>query len=425
VYQSQTKADLRDKSADAATRVLGRAHVQRNVWLLGITSMLTDVSSEMVVAVLPLYALYFLHLSPVAFGVVDGLQQGGASIVKLAAGWFTDRTRRYKTVAATGYIASALSRLGLVAAGSSPLLLTPLVALDRIGKGIRTAPRDAIISLSVQRGALAAAFGVHRALDTFGAMLGPILGFAILQWIRDGYDVIFVVSLALAAIGVAVLVAFVESPPVQDHTAREEAGPVVATPKWPRRFVRVAMSAGVLGLASISDSFIYLSLQRRLGFSAEFLPLLYVATPAVYLTLAAPAGRIADRVGSAKVIFAGYAALLAVYVLLATNVAAITLAVSSVVLLGTFYAATDGVFAALASAELPAARRATGLAIVGTSNDVGRMAASLMFGWLWSRSTPVAGVERFQLALVAAIAIAVFLLWPILTRRDESSNRDA
>jgi MFS family permease len=421
VYQSQVKSDLRDKSSAADTTRLGRAHVRRNVWLLGITSLLTDMSSEMVVAVLPLYALYFLHLSPAAFGVVDGLQQGGASIVKLAGGWFTDRTQRHKTVAATGYIASALSRLGLVAAGPSALLLTPLIALDRIGKGIRTAPRDAIISLSVPRGALAAAFGVHRALDTFGAMLGPIIGFAILQWVRDGYDIIFVVSLALGSIGVAVLVAFVESP-ARQRQVPAEVEPAVATAAWPRRFVRIALSAGVLGLASISDSFIYLSLQRTLGFNAELLPLLYVATPAVYLTLAAPAGRIADRVGSTKVILVGYAALCGVYLLLASSLAAVPLAIASVVLLGVFYASTDGVFAALASAELPVARRATGLAIVGTSNDVGRMIASVTFGWLWSRGTPVAAVQQFQVALVVAVTIATCLLWPIVTRRVESSE---
>lgn len=109
------------------------------------------MSSEMVAAVLPLYAIYFLHLSPLAFGVVDGLQQGGASLVKLAAGWFSDRSRWHKEVAASGYLASALSRLGLLLAGPSASLLAPLVALDRVGKGIRTAPRDAIISLSVNR----------------------------------------------------------------------------------------------------------------------------------------------------------------------------------------------------------------------------------------------------------------------------------
>ena len=388
--------------------------VGRNVWFLGLTSLLTDLSSEMVTAVLPIYALYFLRMSPSAFGIADGLQQGGASLVKLASGVLTDRTGRYKTVAGSGYGASALSRFGLLAAGPTAGWLTPLVALDRIGKGIRTAPRDAIISLSVSRSSLAAAFGVHRTLDTVGAVLGPLLGFVILRQIRDGYDVVFVTSLALAAVGLAVLVTFVRTPTgVASDAARSSLSSI-----WTPSFARVAASAAILGAATVSDSFIYLSLQRTLGFDAEFLPLLYTATPAIYLTLAAPFGRIADRVGSARVIAVGYAAMLLLYGTLSSSWPATVVGVATVVLLGMFYAATDGVFAALASAELPAETRATGLATVSTLNDAGKMIASFVFGWLWSTGEPAAGViEKFQIVLLAALAIAAVLLWPLLKRR--------
>jgi hypothetical protein len=140
---------MKHRSADQKPGRLRGVH--RNIWFLGLTSLLTDVSSEMVVAVLPVYALYFLHVTPAAFGVIDGIQQGGASLVKLIAGFATDRTRRYKTIAASGYAASMISRLGLVAGGPTAAWLTPLIALDRIGKGLRVAPRDAIISLSVAR----------------------------------------------------------------------------------------------------------------------------------------------------------------------------------------------------------------------------------------------------------------------------------
>jgi nitrate/nitrite transporter NarK len=180
----------------------------------------------------------------------------------------------------------------------------------------------------------------------------------------------------------------------------------------------VAASAAILGAATVSDSFIYLSLQRTLGFDAEFLPLLYTATPAIYLTLAAPLGWIADRVGSARVIGVGYTAMLLLYGTLSSSWPATVVAVATVVLLGLFYAATDGVFAALASAELPAETRATGLATVSTLNDAGKMIASFGFGWLWSTGRPAAGViEIFQIVLLAALAIAAVLLWPLLKRR--------
>ena len=414
MYQSQTGAEMRERWHDGRRHLRG---VTRNVWLLGATSLLTDVSSEMVVAVLPVYAIYFLKLSPAAFGVLDAIQQGGASVVKLASGWFTDRSRQHKAVAASGYSASALSRLGLLLAGPSAAWLTPLIALDRIGKGIRTAPRDAIISLSVERPVLATAFGVHRALDTVGAMLGPLVGFALLRWVRDGYDIVFVISAALGAIAAAILITFVRLPEWPAASV-EPAAAADSTVRWSGRFVRVAVSAALLGVASISDSFIYLSLQRSLGFSASFLPLLYVATPAVYLTLAAPAGWIADRLGHARVILFGYAALFGVYLTLGSSLPAVPFAVACVLLLGAFYAATDGVFAALASRELPVPQRATGLAIVSSANDAGRMIASVSFGWLWSHGMSASSVRGFQVALIIAILVVTWLLRPLLRRPD-------
>lgn len=413
MYQTRVPDDL-PKSA-APERGLLRRGLSRNVWMLGVTSLLTDASSEMVSAVLPVYALYFLHLSPLSYGVIDGLQQGGASLVKLVSGWMTDRSGRHKAIAASGYVASTVSRLGLLFASANAFLLTPIIALDRIGKGIRTAPRDAIISLSVRRDTLASAFGVHRALDTCGALIGPILGFAILRWIRDGYDVVFVVSLALAAIAVAAIVTFVESP-AADTGAQASNSTLDATQQQlSPRFIRIAVSATLLGAASVSDSFIYLSLQRKLGFDATLIPLLFILTPAVYLTLAAPAGRLADRIGRAWVIVCGYAMLLGVYVTLSSSVTGMLAGAIVVALLGTFYAATDGVFAAFASGELPVARRATGLAMVSAGNDAGRMAASLAFGWFWTRGAPSTAVAQFQILLPVAMAISVALLWPLLT----------
>lgn len=391
-------------------------NVHRNVWFIGLTSLLTDISSEMVVAVLPVYALYFLHVTPAAFGVIDGIQQGGASLVKLVAGFATDRTRRYKTIAASGYAASVVSRLGLVIGGPTAAWLTSLIALDRIGKGMRVAPRDAIISLSVDRAALGTAFGVHRTMDTIGALLGPLLGFAILLQIRDGYDVVFVISAALAAIGVAVLITFVQSPAT--FVAAKPAA--VEIPRT-GRFTRVALCAGVLGIVTVSDSFVYLSIQRLLNFPVEYLPLLYVATPAVYLTLATPVGRIADRIGSARVIVAGYVAMFLVYLSLGWGLPPMVAGVSAVLLLGVFYAATDGVFAALASAALPVERRAAGLAAVSTANDVGRMLASVLFGWLWSTGANADAFRYFQLGLVVALCVVAVLLWPML--RTERSER--
>ena len=154
--------------------------VSHTVWALGWTSLFTDVSSEMVASVLPLYLVLHLGMSPLAFGVVDGLYQGAAALVRVAAGILSDRWRRYKAIAVTGYALSAACRFFILLAGASWSSITAIIVADRIGKGIRTAPRDALISQRTESSQLATAFGVHRALDAAGAMFGPVVAFVLL-----------------------------------------------------------------------------------------------------------------------------------------------------------------------------------------------------------------------------------------------------
>ncbi len=206
-----------------------QAGVSRNVLLLGLTSLFTDISSEMVVSVLPIYLVTFLRLSPVQFGLIDGLYQGVAALVQLASGIVADRWRRHKEVAWVGYAGSAVSRLGLLATTAWTGIAGMLV-VDRLGKGLRTAPRDALISLSVPREKLGTAFGIHRAMDAMGAMLGPILAFVILTALPGAFDVVFVTSFLVALIGLAVLGLFVENrAAVGEHSTRFNGRCGVAT----------------------------------------------------------------------------------------------------------------------------------------------------------------------------------------------------
>ena len=167
-------------AAPAARSGRRRIAVSRTVILLGLVSLFTDLSQEMVTAVLPLYLTYQVRLSPLQFGFIDGMYQGATALVRLLGGLVADRKERHKEVAATGYGASALCKLGLVAVGGAWLGTTAVLLVDRLGKGIRTAPRDALISLDSERAGLGRSFGVHRALDTVGAMLGPLAAFVLL-----------------------------------------------------------------------------------------------------------------------------------------------------------------------------------------------------------------------------------------------------
>ena len=211
MYQIEGARGLLGGRRKGAARVLGLPRVSRTVVLLGVVSLLTDVSSEMVATVLPLYLVYTLGFSPLAFGVVDGLYQGAGALVRVASGFAADRWQRHKEVAGLGYGLSAISRLGLLVA-SSTTWIGAIVLVDRTGKGIRSSPRDAMISLSSPRDKLGTAFGVHRALDTAGAMLGPLLAFGLLLVAPLQFDAIFVVSFCFALLGLGVLTLFVRNP---------------------------------------------------------------------------------------------------------------------------------------------------------------------------------------------------------------------
>jgi nitrate/nitrite transporter NarK len=194
---------LRDRPADR-TRGGKPPRVAPVVVTLGIVSLLTDISSESVSAILPLYLTVVVGLTPVAYGLIDGLYQGVSALVRLGGGWLADASDRPKWVAFLGYGLSALARVFLLFA-SGAAGIAAVVTADRIGKGIRTAPRDAMISTSTPSEHLGRAFGMHRMLDTIGAALGPLIAFGLLQLVPDGYSVVLVVSLAFALAGVALL----------------------------------------------------------------------------------------------------------------------------------------------------------------------------------------------------------------------------
>jgi len=382
-------ADSRTSTPQAASAAVG-ARVAPTVFALGAVSLITDVSSEMVTAVLPLYLVAGLGLSPLGFGLLDGVYNGFSAVVRLVGGHLADRGGgRHKWVAGAGYALSALCKpLLLVAHTLTPIGL--VLAADRTGKGLRTAPRDALISLSSTPENRGRAFGVHRAMDTAGALLGPLVAFLILRATVNGYDAVFTVSFCVAVTGVLVLVLFV--PGGTTETRSEPPHPATPRPTFRaalsllrhRPLRRTAICALLLGLATVSDSFVYLLLQRGLGVPDRWFALLPLGTAAAFLLLALPLGRLADRVGRWQVFLAGHAALLAVYAVLLTSWHSAALPYLVLLLHGAFYAATDGVLMAAASDSVPEELRSSGLALVQTGQALARFACSLGFGALWT-----------------------------------------
>ncbi|GGZ55356.1 MFS transporter [Streptomyces subrutilus] len=397
------------------------------VLALGAVSLITDVSSEMVTAVLPLYLVAGLGLSPLGFGALDGLYNGVSALVQLTGGHLADRVRNHKLIAGIGYGLSALCKpLLLFAHTLGPISV--ILALERTGKGLRTAPRDALISLSTPPESQGRAFGVHRALDTTGALLGPLAAFLILSVAVDGYDAVFGVSACVAVLGVVVLMLFVPSATAPSTKAPPtKAGPPGAPPGTapPAAGVREALAllrlprlralavcAALLGLTTVSDAFLYLLLQRRTGIAEQWFPLLPLGTAAVFLLLAVPAGALADRIGRRTVFLAGHALLLTGYGLLLWAPARPALPFLVLALHGLFYAATDGVLPAAVAATVPRELRATGMALVGTGQALARFGCSLAVGAAWTLWGTGPALAAASAGLLCCAVVAGFVLRP-------------
>ncbi|MEO8256998.1 MAG: MFS transporter [Acidobacteriota bacterium] len=388
------------------------------VWSLGFTSLLTDVSSEMVSSVLPIYLLLHLHVSPAAFGLIDGLYQGFALLVRMVAGYVGDRWRRHKAVATFGYALSAVCRLAILAVGGAWTGIAVVVAVDRAGKGIRTAPRDALISLATPPGELARAFGVHRALDAAGAMIGPLLAFVILTAMPNAYDVTFVVGFCVALVGLAVIALFVREPgrvvPVNQSAPALSPFALAGDP----RLRQVAIAAGLLSVGTISDSFIFVTLQRQVGFDAGVFPLLFVAVSLVNFVLSAPSGQLADRFGRRTVFLAGHALLWCSYAALIPDAHPVFRLIVCLALLGSYYAATDGVLAAVACELLPRELYGSGLAFMASVTNAGRLLSSVMFGLAWSSWGLHTAIVLFMMGLAVGLVGATLVLRTAATIHD-------
>lgn len=249
-------------------------------------------------------------------------------------------------------------------------------------------------------------------MDTTGAMLGPLVAFAVLWATVDAYDAVFVVSFCFGLLGVLILFAFV---PGREAGPGRPPGRAAATLRETLRlfrvpaFRRILLAATALGLVGVGDGFLYLVLQKRLALDVEYFPLLPLGSAAVYLLLAVPLGRAADRIGRRIPYLLGHVALLGVYVALFSPVAGWPLTILVLVLHGTFYAATDGVLMALGGPVVPADRRAGGMALLQTGQSLGRLFASVGFGAVWT----LWGMDN-ALVLAAAALGAVLVLACVL-----------
>lgn len=383
-------------SADSPVRrILG---VPPTVVLVGIVSMLMDISSEMLVPIMPLFITGVLGASAVTLGLIEGLAESTASLLKVYSGRVSDRGARKPWVVA-GYGLSALSRpLLALSGGWGSLLAARLV--DRTGKGLRTAPRDAIIAGATPLAELGRAFGVHRGMDTLGAAIGPLIAFACLPLL--GYRGVFWLSFIPAALAVVVLLIFVQEHAQEIKTRRD--APRVPFPK-DARLTGFLIAVTLFALGNSSDAFLLLRTQD-LGVKALAVPLVYFAFNLVYAVVSGPAGVLADRLGRGRVARVGVLLFALIYGGFALAGSA-WLAWALFLLYGVFMAFTEGVWKAYLGELAPDGTRG---AVYGWYNGlVGVMAlpASLIAGLLWQR---VSHGAPFAFGAVTALIAGVLML---------------
>ena len=385
------------------------SRIPPTIWALGFVSMLMDISSEMIHSLLPMYMVGALGLSAFAVGLIEGLAEATALIVKVFSGAVSDWLGKRKGLALFGYALGALSK-PLFAIATAPGLVLTARLTDRLGKGIRGAPRDALAADVTPPEIRGAAFGLRQSLDTVGAFLGPLLAVGLmLLWAND-FRAVFWVAVIPGALSVVVLALGVREPvqhegarrphPIQRESIRRLGGP----------FWTVVGLGAVFTLARFSEAFLVLRAQQ-VGIPLALVPLVMVAMNLVYALSAFPFGKLADRMSHMKLLAWGLGVLIASDVLLA-NAQQWTGVIAGVALWGIHMGMTQGLLSAMVANVAPSDLRGTAFGVFNLASGMAMLAASTIAGLLWdaygSSMTFLAG-SLFALICLGGLAAARYL----------------
>ena len=379
-----------------------RLGISRTVVLLGTVSLLTDISSEGIYPLIPLFLTNVLHTEVVAVGLIEGIAESTASVLRIFSGWLSDVLKNRKWLTAAGYTLSTISK-PLFALTTSWQQVFGVRFADRAGKGIRTAPRDALIADVTPAESRGISFGFHRAMDTVGAIVGPLLAFWLLRSVGAGFRTIFLLSAIPAVLGVIVLVAFVREPPRVTKVAEEAPSLRLAT--FGRPFKLFLLVTVVFSLGNFSDAFLILRAQN-VGISVSSILLIYVLFNGVEASLSTVAGAASDRLGRRNVILLGYIIFAAVYAGFGLAVGGAAGIWVLFAFYGLYHALTSGVQKAFAADLIGVGVRGTGLGAYHMLTGLALLPASLIAGYLWDAISPSA---PFYFGAILALAAAVLL----------------
>lgn len=379
--------------------------MSRNVRVVSLVSFLQDTASEILYPVLPFFVTGVLGASPAVLGLIEGVADGTASVMKAASGRLADLRHR-RPLVATGYGLSALGKVLLALATAWPAVLGSRFT-DRVGKGLRGPPRDAIIADETTPANRGRAFGFHRAADTAGAVVGPLLGLFLYDLVGEEFRPLFLIAVIPAVLSVVLVFAVRERP--HPHARQERAWSVRGLPP---RYWRVLMLIGLFGLVNFPDTMLLLR-AKDLGFDFAGVVVLYVLYNVTYAAGSYPAGTLSDRWSRPVVVAAGLAVFAAAYLgfgLTSTSAWAWVL----FPVYGCYTALTDGVIRAWIADLVPAHSRGTALGVQAAVSGIGLLIAGIWAGLAWNDT----GRVPFLIsgALVAVLAVVLFVLGPSLNR---------
>jgi MFS family permease len=387
-----------------------------NIWALGMVSFFTDLATEMIYPLLPLFLTQQLGASKLFVGVLEGIAESAASLLKLVSGWLADRFGQRKPLVLAGYSLSALSK-PLLALAAAPWHVLAVRLADRVGKGIRTAPRDALLADSASPELRGRAFGLQRTLDHAGALLGPLLAWPLLASTRGDFRLVFALALVPGLLCVGVIQFFVRE--IAPTPAATAGGlPQIRLRLFDAPFRRYVAILFLFTLGNSSDAFLLLR-AAEVGIRAEQIPLLWVALHVVKMAASLPAGALSDRMGRRPLIVAGWTVYAAVYLglALATTQAQVW---GLFLIYGLYFGLTEGVEKAFVADLVPTSLRGTAYGVFNFAIGVGAFPASAAMGALWEWSGP-----RAAFGFGAGLALLAALLFLALVRPGADRRRDA
>lgn len=391
-------------SATEQCAAAAEPRIPRGVWMLGFVSLFMDVSSELIHSLLPVFMVTSLGASALMVGFVEGIAEATALIVRVFSGTLSDYLGKRKMLAVAGYGLGALSK-PLFAVATTVGWVFAARFMDRIGKGIRGAPRDALIADLTAPEIRGAAYGLRQSLDTIGAFLGPLIAIALMLLFAGDFRAVFWFAVIPGVLSVALLVFGVhEAERAQGaHTVRPalEAGMLKALPS---AYWWIVLAGGVFTLARFSEAFLLLRAQQQ-GLPDAYAPLVLVLMNVVFALSAYPMGRLADRVSQTGLLAAGLGVLVSADIVLATS-HSLAMTALGVALWGLHMGMTQGVMAAMVAASSPAELRGTAFGVFNLVSGIALLVASVLAGLLW---------DRFGAAVTfyagATFALAAFVLF--------------